>query len=253
MVPICGFVFTQGRAERELILQARELAGPSGAATVKALIANSPELKGGFLAGAEALIALAFGASGVFVELRDSLNTIWDAPPLKGDLKSILWRRATSFGMILALGFVLLVSLLLSTVLGLVEKIFTNLLPADAAALGELVNIIVSFLAIAALCALIFKFIPDVAIEWKNVVVGAVLTALLFTLGRALLGLYLVKTGLGSRYGAAGSIVALIVWVYYSAQIFFFGAQLTRVYADRSGFVPAANPVVPRSQRSAAS
>jgi membrane protein len=253
MVPICGFVFTQAKAEQELILQARELAGPSGAATLKALMANSYQPKGGFLAGAEALIDLAFGASGVFVELRDSLNTIWDAPPLKGDLKSIIWRRASSIGMILALGFVLVVSLLLSTVLALVEKLFANLLPADSAALGELVNIIVSFLAIAALCALIFKFIPDVSIEWRNVGVGAVLRALLFTLGRTVLGLYLLKTGLGSPYGAAGSIVALIVWVYYSAQIFLFGAQLTRAYADRLGFIPAANPVLPDNRRSAAS
>ena len=155
--------------------------------------------------------------------------------------------------MILALGFVLLVSLLLSTVLALVEKLFTNFLPADAAALGELANILVSFLAIAALCALIFKFIPDVSIAWKNVGIGAVLTALLFTLGRAALGLYLVKTGLGSPYGAAGSIVALIVWVYYSAQIFLFGAQFTRVYADRTGFVPAAHPVVLPKGRAATS
>jgi membrane protein len=251
MVPICGFVFTQGRAEQELIFQAQELAGASGAATLKALIANSHEPKGGFLAGTEAIIALAFGASGVFVELRDSLNTIWDAPPLKGDLKSIVWRRATSFGMVLALGFVLVVSLLLSTVLALVEKVFTTLLPADAAIFGELANIVVSFLAIAVLCALIFKFIPDVPIEWKNLGIGAVLTAVMFTLGRTALGFYLLKTGLGSPYGAAGSIVALIVWVYYSAQIFLFGAQLTRVYADRLGFVP--HSVISRSQRSAAS
>jgi len=253
MVPICGFVFTQARAEQELIFQAQELAGPSGAATLKALIANSHEPRGGLLAGVEAVIALAFGASGVFVELRDSLNTIWDAPPPKADLKSIIWRRAGSFGMVLALGFVLLVSLLLSTVLALIEKLFTNLLPADAAMFGELANVVVSFLAIAVLCGLIFRFIPDISIEWKNVAIGATVTALLFTLGRTVLGFYLLKTGLGSPYGAAGSIVALIVWVYYSAQIFLFGAQLTREYADRLGFVPAAHPIVSPKGRSAAS
>jgi membrane protein len=242
MVPICGFVFTTAKAEQELILQAQELAGPSGAATLKALFANSHQLQGGFLAGVEAVVALAFGASGVFIELRDSLNTIWDAPPLKDDLKSMIWRRASSVLMVLALGLVLLVSLLLSTVLALVEKLFNNLLPADAAMFGELANIVVSFLAIAALCALIFKFVPDVSIEWKNVAIGAVLTALMFTLGRTVLGIYLIKTGLGSPYGAAGSLVALIVWVYYSAQIFLFGAQLTRVYADRLGFVPTPPP-----------
>ncbi len=253
MVPICGFVFTQAKAEQELIFQAQELAGPSGAATLKALIANSHEPKGGLLAGLEAVIALAFGASGVFVELRDSLNTIWDAPPPKADLKSIIWRRASSFGMVLALGFVLLVSLLLSTVLALIEKLFTNVLPVDAAIFGEVLNIVVSFLAIAVLCGLIFKFIPDVSIEWRNVAIGATVTALLFTLGRTVLGFYLMKTGLGSPYGAAGSIVALIVWVYYSAQIFLFGAQLTRAYADRTGFVPAAHPVVLPKGRAATS
>jgi membrane protein len=253
MVPICGFVFTQARAEQELIFQARQLAGPSAAATLTALIANSHEPKGGLLAGVEAIIALAFGASGVFVELRDSLDIIWDAPPPKADLKSMIWRRASSFGMVLALGFVLLVSLLLSTVLALIEKLFTNVLPTDAATLGEVVNIVVSFLAIAVLCGLIFKFIPDVSIEWKNVGIGAAVTALLFTLGRTILGFYLMKTGLGSPYGAAGSIVALIVWVYYSAQIFLFGAQLTRVYADRLGFVPAAHPIVSPKRRSATS
>jgi membrane protein len=253
MVPICALVFTQAKAEQELIFQAQELAGPSGAATLRALIANSHEPKGGLLAGIEAIIALAFGASGVFVELRDSLNTIWDAPPPKADLKSIIWRRASSFGMVLALGFVLLVSLLLSTVLALIEKLFTNLLPTDAAMFGEVANILVSFLAIAVICGLIFKFIPDVSIEWKTVGIGATVTALLFTLGRTVLGFYLLKTGLGSPYGAAGSIVALIVWVYYSAQIFLFGAQLTRVYADRLGFVPAAHPIVSPKTRSATS
>jgi membrane protein len=250
MVPICGFVFTQARAEQELIFQAQELAGPSGAATLQALIANSHEPQGGLLAGLEAVIALAFGASGVFVELRDSLNTIWDAPPPKAELKSIIWRRASSFGMVLALGFVLLVSLLLSTVLVLIEKIFTNLLPADAATFGEVLNMVVSFLAIAVLCGLIFKFIPDVSIEWKNVVLGSTVTALLFTLGRTVLGVYLMKTGLGSPYGAAGSVVALIVWVYYSAQIFLFGAQLTRAYAERQGFISVGHSIVLPKRRS---
>jgi membrane protein len=251
MVPICGFLFTRGRVEQELILQAQELAGPSGAATLKALIANSHQTKSGLIAGTEAVIVLAFGASGVFVELRDSLNTIWDAPILKTDLRSMIWRRASSFGMVLALGFVLVVSLLLSTVLALIEKLFTDLLPMDTAIFGELANIVVSFLAIMTLCALIFKFVPDVPIEWKSVGIGALITALMFTLGKTVLALYLGTAGLGSTYGAAGSIVALIVWVYYSAQIFFFGAQLTRVYADRLGFTPPASSILPPHGRAA--
>ncbi|MGH9692746.1 MAG: YihY/virulence factor BrkB family protein, partial [Bryobacteraceae bacterium] len=210
--------------------------GNSGANAVQAVFESAHHRASGAIASAVAMAALFFGASGVFVELRDSLNLIWDAPggAWRG-WRSMVTQRLTSFVAMLALGFLLLLSLIMSTVLGVIGRFFGGLVPAGAAIGGELLNLIVSPLAVAVLFALIFKFVPDVPIDWRDVVVGAVVTSLLFGLGRALLSFYLATAGIGSAYGAAGSLVALVVWVYYSAQIFFFGAILTRVYADNHG------------------
>ena len=147
----------------------------------------------------------------------------------------MVWQRLVSFGMVLALGFLLLVSLILGAALGLIEKLFMGLIPLNMAILGEIANYLISFLAVAALFALIFKFVPDTPVTWRDVAFGSVATAVCFTLGRTLLALYLSTAGVGSTYGAAGSLVALVVWVYYSAQIFFFGAIFTKVYAERCG------------------
>jgi membrane protein len=180
-----------------------------------------------------AVATLLFGASGVFAELQDSLNIIWDAPPGNSSgWIAMIKQRVISFGMVLALGLLLLVSLLLSAGLGLIEEFFSGLISVHAAALGEAANFVISLVGVAVLFALIFKFVPNVRIDWRDVIVGGVATAILFSIGRALLALYLRTTGIGSAYGAAGSLVALVVWVYYSAQIFFFGAEFTRVYAD---------------------
>ncbi len=144
-------------------------------------------------------------------------------------------QRLVSFGMVLALGFLLMISLLLSTGFTIVEKFFIGFVPLHFAVLGEIANFLVSLVAVTILFGLIFKFVPDVPIDWRDVTVGALATAILFDIGKALLSLYLGTAGVGSTYGAAGSLVALVVWVYYSAQIFFFGAVFTRVYADRLG------------------
>jgi membrane protein len=137
--------------------------------------------------------------------------------------------------MVLALGLLLLASLLTSAVLGVGEKYFVQYLPMGSAAVGEVMNVGVSLAAMAVLFALIFKFVPEVPVDWRDVGIGAIVTAVLFTIGRALLAFYLATAGVGSTYGAAGSLVALIVWVYYSAQIFLFGAIFTRVYAENYG------------------
>jgi membrane protein len=236
VVGICGLVFSQSSAEQQLFSQAQELVGYQGAKTLQTLAHNAHQSKGGILAGIVAIITLVFGASGVFVELRDSLNTIWDAPPLpQGGVKTFIFRRLITFGMVLALGFLLLVSLVVSAALGIVEKYFMGLIPVHAAMAGEVANVVISLVAIAALFGLIFKFVPDVKIDWQDVGVGALVTAVLFTIGRSLLAFYMATAGVGSTYGAAGSLVALVVWVYYSAQIFFFGAVFTRVYAEYYG------------------
>ena len=178
------------------------------------------------------MVALLFGASGVFAELRQSLNIIWNAPPQLSGIREIILQRLATFVMVLTLGVLLLSSLLISAAIGLGEHYFTEMMPAGTAVVSEVINIVASLAAITVFFGLIFKFIPDVPIKWHDVITGAIFTAVLFTIGRMLLAFYLATAGVGSTYGAAGSLVALVVWVYYSAQIFFFGAVFTRVYAD---------------------
>jgi membrane protein len=236
VVGMCSLVLSKDHAEQRLFQQAQELVGTSGAQTLQAVVDNTHHASNGTVAGIIAAAALIFGASGVFVELRDSLNTIWEAPPLaSGGVRTFILRRLVTFGMVLALGVLLLASLLISAALGIAEKYFIGLLPPSAAISGEIANVLITLAALTALFALIFKFVPDVRIGWEDVGTGALVTAVLFTLGRGLLAFYMGTAAIGSTYGAAGSLVALVVWVYYSAQIFFFGAIFTRVYADYCG------------------
>lgn len=236
VVAICGMVFSKAEAERQLLLQIRVLVGDAGANTVRMLLENARQSGSGITATVLASIALLFGASGVFVELRDSLNTIWDAPPRQSSTWArLIWERLASFAMVLALALLLLTSLAISAALTIAGKFFHEFVPVHAAILGQALEFITSFFAIWGLFALIFKFVPEVAIAWRDVGIGAGVTALLFTIGKLLLALYIGTAGVGSTYGAAGSLVALVVWVYYSAQIFFFGAIFTRIYADWYG------------------
>jgi membrane protein len=233
VVAICGLVFNRSTAESDLLRQARDILGDSGAKTLETVIDNAHQARSGVVASIVAIATLLFGASGVFAELQDSLNTIWDAPPANSSgWTAMIKQRVISFGMVLALGFLLLVSLMLSAGLGLAEEFFSSRISVHAAALGEAANFAASLVGVAVLFALIFKFVPNVRIDWRDVIIGATATAILFSIGRALLALYLRTAGIGSAYGAAGSLVALVVWIYYSAQIFFFGAEFTRAYAD---------------------
>jgi membrane protein len=234
-VAICGLVFSKTTVEQSLLTQVDQIVGGYSAGLVRSLIENSHYARSGVVASITAVLTLFFGASGVFAELRDSLNLIWDAPSRFAGWSGMVWQRLLSFGMVLALGFLLLVSLILSAGLSVVAKFFADMVPANAVIVGEVSNAALSFLAISILFALIFKFVPDAEICWHDVLIGSLMTAVLFGIGRSLLTLYLRTAGVGSPYGAAGSVVALVVWVYYSAQIFFFGAVLTRVYADRFG------------------
>ena len=236
IVVICGFVFGRADAERDLVRQTAALVGPGGAATLKTLIDNAKRPEAGIFAATVALVTLLFGASGVFVELRDSLNTIWEVPEQSSHgFRGLIWQRLAAFGMVLALGLLLMLSLGLSATLAFIEKFATGLVPLPAAITGEVLNLLVSLLALSVLFALVFKFVPETPVAWGDVMIGGVATAALFMVGRSLLALYLSTSAVGSPYGAAGSLVALVVWVYYSAQIFFFGAVFTRVYAERLG------------------
>ncbi len=233
LVAICGLVFKQ-TAERQLLQQVAAVAGYSSAKTVRMLL-ESTHRANGLLAAVVALLSLLFGASGVFVELRAALNTIWEAPPQASTWRGFLWQRLASFAMVIALGLLLLASLILSAVFTMVEKFFSGVVPLHFTVLSEAGNFFISLAGMAVLFALIFKFVPEVSIHWRDVAIGAIATAVFFSIGKTLLALYLGTAGVGSAYGAAGSLVALIVWVYYSAQIFLFGAVFTRVYADTLG------------------
>lgn len=233
-VRICEVVFKQS-AERDLLQQVAAVVGPSSAETLQTLL-DSAHHANGLLATIIALVTLLFGASGVFVELRGSLNTIWDAPPRRSSTwRGFIRQRLVSYATVLALGLLLLASLILSAAITMTEKFFGDYVPLHLAVMSEFANFVLSLLAFAALFALIFKFVPDVSIRRRDVGVGAIVTAVLFVIGKTVLAFYLGTAGVGSTYGAAGSLVALVVWVYYSAQIFLFGAVFTRVYANTSG------------------
>ncbi|MGA8028518.1 MAG: YihY/virulence factor BrkB family protein [Bryobacteraceae bacterium] len=229
---LIALVFDQHRAQGALIGEARQLIGDRGADAVQSLLKSAQKPSSGIFATLVAFITLLFGASGVFTELRDALNLMWDArPPDAAGFMGMIKQRLFCFGMVLSVGFLLLISLFVSAALTYLGHSFGQLVPMPPAIL-QAINFAVSFAVVTALFALMFKYVPAAEISWRNVAVGALGTALLFTLGKFLLGLYLGKASVGSTYGAAGSLVAVIVWIYYSAQIFFFGAEFTHVYAE---------------------
>jgi membrane protein len=230
---IIGLVFGHEHAQGALIGEARQVIGDRGADTVQTLLKNAQKPASGIIASTLAFITLLFGASGVFTELQDALNLMWDVKPqASSGVMGMVKQRLFSFGMVLSIGFLLLISLMLSAGLAFVGHSFGQLVPLPPFVL-EIINFVVSFAVITGLFALMFKYVPDTKVSWKNVGIGAVGTALLFTIGKLLLGIYLGKAGVGSTYGAAGSLVAVVVWIYYSAQIFFFGAEFTHVYSER--------------------
>jgi membrane protein len=235
LVAIASLLFSRSAAESNFLRQLERVIGSSGAQTLRTVIDASHHPGSGAIAGIAAAGALFFGASGVFVELRNSLNLIWGVPEVPWSWRGLIIQRLVSFVTIVILGGLLLISLLLTAVLGVIGRFLGDLIPAGTIAGGEILNLLVSPLIIAALFALIFKFVPDAPIAWRDVLGGAVVTSILFSLGRTGLSFYLRTAGVGSVYGAAGSVVALVVWVYYSAQIFFFGAILTCIYAERHG------------------
>ncbi len=201
-------------------------------------MANSRNASAGAVATAGALLTLVLGATGVFAELKAAMNVVWDVKeaerPRRSFLVDLLRNRLWSFAMVLAVGFLLLVSLVISALLSAAQGALGRFVSEPGVVL-QYANAVVSFAMITALFALIFKFLPDTRVAWSDVWVGAALTSLLFGAGKYLIGLYLGRSSVASVYGAAGSVVVLIVWVYYAAQIFFFGAELTQAFARRHG------------------
>ena len=239
VMALAGLMLGPG-AESQIIEQIRELIGKQGATAIEATIRSARNETLGATGTALALIPLVFGLWGVFGELQDGLNTIWGVTPKPGRrIRDILRERFWSFAMVVGIGFVLLVSLVLSAWLAAVGTYVGSLWPTPPAGL-EALNFVISFVVITGSFALIFKLLPDVKIAWRDVWLGAAVTSLFFTVGKFLIGLYLGKSAVASAYGAAGSLVIIVVWVYYSAQILLFGAEFTKVWTKRrgSGFVP---------------
>ena len=238
VVSIGGLAFGKQAAEGQVIAQIENLVGPQGAMAISAVLHGSHNTTHGLIATILGLITLLFGASGVLMELRDALNTVWDVPPSQtSGLRSILQilkDRLFSFALVLSIGFLLLVSLVVNAWIAALGRYFSAVLPVPEFVL-EAANLLVSFAVITGLFATIYKVLPDVRIEWRDVLLGGAVTSLLFTMGKFLIGLYLGKASFASTYGAAASVVILIVWVYYSGQIFFLGAEFTKVFARRYG------------------
>ncbi len=245
VIAIAAFVLGSRDAVQTAVLgQLRGLMGDQGAAFIQTAIegqANKPA--SGIIATLVGVVTLLFGALGAFGQLQDALNTIWEVKPKPGrGFLGVIRDRLLSLTMVLGMAFFLLVSLVVSAGLTAMGTVLGNVLPVNELLL-EIINFVISLAVVTLFFALIFKYLPDAKIAWRDVWIGAALTALLFNIGKTLIGLYLGNASITSTYGAAGSLVVLLLWVYYSTQILFFGAELTQVYANRFGsrVVPAEN------------
>jgi membrane protein len=238
VVAIAALAFGQKAAQGQLIWEIRDLVGTEGARAIQDLIQSAYKPATGTMATVLGVLTLVLGASAVVVDLRDALNTIWHVPaaPFSG-LRSFLRlakERFYLFGLTLGVGFLLLVSLALNAAIAALGSLFGLLLPVSESVL-HLAVFLISFLVITFLFAAIYKCLPDVRLKWSDVIVGACFTSLLFTIGKQIIGIYLGKASFGSTYGAAGSLVIVLVWVYYSSQLFFFGAEFTKIYTETFG------------------
>jgi membrane protein len=245
-IALAGLVFGAEAAQGQIFDQLRGLLGDaSGKAMQEIVQSASAEPKTGVVATVIGFVTLLFGASGVFGQLQASLNIIWGVQPKPGrGILGIIRDRSLSFGFILVVGFLLLVSLLLTAGIAFVGKQFGAMVPGMEA-LIQILNSILSLAVITLLFGMMFKILPDANIAWRDVWIGAFITALLFTLGKFALGFYLGRSGVASSYGAAGSLIVLLLWVYYSSQVVFFGAEFTQVYANRFGshVTPSSNAI----------
>ena len=245
-IAIAGFFFGREAAQDQIFDQLRGLLGEASGKAMQDMVQNANTKPAtGVMAALIGAVTLLFGASGVFGQLQTSLNAIWGVQPKPGrGVLGIIQDRILSFGFILVVGFLLLVSLLFTATIALVGEWFGGMVPGMEA-LIQILNSVLSLALITLLFATIFKFLPDAKIAWHDVWIGAFITAVLFTVGKFALGLYLGKSGVASSYGAAGSLIVLLLWVYYSSQILFFGAEFTQVYANRFGshVAPADNAV----------
>jgi membrane protein len=232
-ISVSGLALGREAAQGKIVEQIGGLVGGNSAATIQSMIQAANHSSKGIFASVVGVISLIAGATGVLSELKSALNKIWRTEE-RGDVKEIVKKNVVFLGMVLGMGFLLTVSLIVSAALASVGHFLAGLLPAQEL-IAHIVDFTLSFGIITLLFAAIYRFLPNATVEWRDVWVGAMITSLLFNLGKLGLGLYIGKSAIGSSYGAAGSILVLLLWIYYSGLIFYFGAEFTKVYADRYG------------------
>ncbi len=236
VISLIGAFLGKDAIQNNIYPQIKSYVGSSAALQIQEMI-KSVSLSGKTgVAIVTSIVTLIVGATSIFLEIQDSINLIWrvKAKPKKGWVK-MLTNRLISFSMIISLGFLLLVSLIVNALVLALSTRITRYFPEVTIQLFNLINIGITFLVIAVLFGIIFKFLPDVKIAWRDVRTGAFFTSLLFMLGKYLIGIYIQTTGTGSTYGAAGSLIVILVWIYYTSAILYFGAEFTQVYADEYG------------------
>jgi membrane protein len=235
VVSIAGLVFGPDAARGEIFGELRDLVGDQGADAAQGLLQSVNKPAQGIVGTVVGIAALLVGAASVFGELQDALDRIWRAPPRPGSgLWNLLRTRLVSFGMVLGVGFLLIVSLVASAAIAAVAKLYAGAF-VGWSIVAEGLNFALSFAVVTATFAMIYKLLPRVPIGWRDVWTGAAVTSLLFAIGKSLIGVYLGRSGFASGFGAAGSLIVLLVWTYYSAQIFLLGAEFTHVYAHARG------------------
>lgn len=234
VISVAGLLFGEEAAQGEVFGQLQELMGAEAAAAVQTMLASLGKPSAGWTATLISAVVLFIGATTVFGELQDALDRVWRAPVREGtsSIWALVHARILSFGMILGIAFLLMVSLIVSALISALGKWWGGFF-GHWEWLLQAVNFVFGFALTTSVFALIYKFIPRVHIRWHDVWLGAAVTALLFTVGRLLIGLYIGKSGVASGFGAAGAMAIVFVWVYYSAQIFLLGAEFTRAYAQR--------------------
>jgi membrane protein len=235
VIAVAGLVLGPEAAQGKIVEQLSGLLGEDAASIVQTMLVNANRRGTGVMATVIGIATLLVGATGVMVELQAALNTVWKVIPKPGQaVKMLIRSRLIGLGLVLSMGFLLLVSLVISAALAAVSEWLSDIVP-EWLVLGYLINYGISIFVIALFFALIFKVLPDAKVSWHDVWIGAFVTSLLFHLGKFLIGLYLGQASVASAFGAAGSLAVLLVWVYYSAQIVLLGAEFTRSYANRFG------------------
>jgi membrane protein len=237
VVAIAGLVFGREAAQNAISGQLTGLMGQQTADVLQAAIASAAGKSSSILASMVGIATLVLTASGVFGEMQSTLNAIWKTEPRATTVSRLIQARAVSLGLVAALGFLLIVSLAVSAGLTAFGNYLDSIMPIGRFILPAL-NFVVSFVLLAVLFAAIYKVLPDRPLEWRDVIFGAVVTAILFTIGKSLIGLYLGSSAIASSYGAAGGVIVLLLWVYYSVMIFLLGAEFTKTYANRHGSHP---------------